>query len=276
MRRNAKREKRIITGLTLIVIGSFAAMIALGLGGCAEEEDNPVPQENSDGDLIPDPDNGGAARGALQNTEESPDPNPSADVSTAMSFTAPATAVHYDRGRAQDYVLHYALTPNRSTAYCSGFDRETLSWIGEDCTNFASQVLWSGGLPMRYTGAPTSGWWYTNSCTDSGSSRSWRQVNGLVSYLISDSHLGEFRQRARDLQVGDLIFYRLRRAKTGYRCDVGNLFNHTTVVSGFDARGEPLVSYHSNEALNVPWNVRNGSPKALGEACAFGFVHIKD
>jgi hypothetical protein len=276
MRKTARRERLIVTTLTLVVAGCFAAMIALSLGGCAEESEDPVPQENSDSDLIPDPDLGGTARIAPASEDGELDPNPVADLRSTSDFTASLTGSHYDRTRALDYIRRYALNPNPQTAYCSAFDRESLSWNHEDCTNFASQVLWYGGLSMAYTGSAYSGWWYTNSCTDAGSSRGWRQVNGLVSYLISESHRGEFYQRARDLKIGDLIFYRLRRPETGYRCDVSNLFNHTTVVSGFDANGEPLVSYHSNERFGAPWNANNHSGQSLGEACAVGFVHIKD
>lgn len=259
MRRNVGREKLIITALSLVVAGCFAAMIALALGGCAEDDDDPVPQENADGDLVPDPDNGDGA--------------PIAERTSAIAATGP---IRYDRNKALEYIDRFALTPNRQTAYCTGIDRMTLARDREDCTNFASQVLWYGGLPMSGFTSAGSGWWYAFSCTDDGSSRSWRQVNGLVTYLISESGLAEFRPHARDLKIGDLIFYRLRRKESGYRCDVGNLFNHTTVVSGFDARGEPLVSYHSNEAQDVPWDVKTGSLKTLGEACAVGFVHIRD
>ena len=276
MRKTARREKLIVTTLTLIVAGCFAAMIALALGGCAEESEDPIPQENSDGDLVPDPDNGSAARVAELTEGGELDPNPAADSLSTSSFTLPASGARYDRARALDYIRRYALTPNRRTAYCKGFDRQALRWDREDCTNFASQVLWYGGLKMLIGGDSESGWWYAFDCKDDGSSKSWRQVNRLVTYLTAESGLGEFRQRARDLKVGDLIFYRLRRPDTGYRCDVGNLFNHTTVVSAFDADGEPMVSYHSNEALDVRWNTKNGSMKALGEACATAFVHIKD
>ena len=277
MRKN-RAHRWIVTVLSLIVAGSFAAMIALALGGCFGEDPAAVPQENSDGDLVPDPDNGNAAGAATVARTASLDPNPVPTAAHASLTAAAAGAAGYDRGKALAYVRWYARTPNPETAYCSGLGHDGLRpvRIGEDCTNFASQVLWYGGLSMDYTRNPEDGWWYVDSCADRGSSKSWRQVNRLVSYLVSESRLGEFRQRARDLQVGDLIFYRLRREEDGYRCDTGNLFNHTTVVSGFDDRGEPLVSYHSNEAEDVPWDVKNGSPKALGEACAVGFVHIKD
>ena len=255
MRKNKGTENAIITLCVMIIIACFAGMLALGLGGCMPTDaEEPIPQAESEDDLIP---------GEQDGTGQS-----------SFALTAPAAGYVYDRGAAQLYIKRYALAPNPAYAYCA-------SWgVGgkteADCTNFASQVLRQGGLPMQDGGGDQGkGWWYRNSCAWWGSSQSWRQVNRLLQYLVTETSIGEFRQRARDLKVGDLIFYRVRHAEDGYRCD-GNLFNHTTVVSGFDARGEPLVSYHSNEALDVPWDRKTGSRGALGEACAIAFVHIRD
>ena len=243
--------------------------------GCDDE--TPLPQERSETDLSPDPDAARTARVAESVTE---DPNPDA-VSEARSETqllVPSASGTYDRARASEYVHRYAKSPNPQTAYCAGWEVENGRPVKSpaDCTNFASQVLWYGGLEMDYTHRDDAGWWYTKSCEWWGSSQSWRTVNGLLTYLTTISGRAEFKSHARDLRVGDLIFYRLRRADSGYRCDAGNLFNHTAIVSGFDGSGEPLVSYHSNEAEDIRWNVKNGSHKALGEACATAFVHIKD
>lgn len=245
--------------------------------GCKEDE-SPIPQEQSEADLESDPDKTGGTAARLAPTE---DPNPGAELEgvTSRASTAPQSGGgNYDRIRALDYIRRYALTPNREAAYCAGWDLDGHKpvKVAADCTNFASQVLWYGGLDMDYTNQGDTGWWYTKSCEWWGSSKSWRTVNGLVTYLTTISGRGVFVRHAHDLQIGDLIFYRLRRAESGYRCEAGNLFNHTAVVSGFDERGEPLVSYHSNEAEDVPWNAKNGSLKALGEACATGFVHITD
>lgn len=274
MRETEKNEKLIVTTLTPIAAGCFAAMIALTLGGCAEDGE-PVPQENPDGDLVVDPDNGGAKPVARPADDGGTDPNPAIDVQSQASLIATPGVSRYDRNKALEYVRRYALTPNPQIAYCSGRDFRTQKRIGEDCTNFASQVLWHGGLAMDFSHLADSGWWYTRSCEWWGSSKSWRSVEGLLTYLVTTSRRGELRKRARDLQIGDLVFYRLRRAADGHACK-GGPFNHTTVVSGFDEDGEPLVSYHSNEAEDVRWNTRNGSRKALGEACMTAFVHIKD
>ena len=237
-----------------------ALMCALAIG-CADKEE-PVPQAHSVIDLVEDDDLPSRRQAPNQAPEN---PNPAGEASRV----APTHGFSYDRGKAQAYVERFAKQPNPQLAYCALSDGTPA-----DCTNFASQVLWHGGVPMAYSTSEESGWWYRYGCIPTGSSKSWRQVNRLLSYLVTESAVGEFRRRASELQLGDLIFYRLRREEDGYRCD-GNLFNHTTVVSGFDARGQPLVSYHSNDALHVPWNAKNGSKAALGEACAVAFVHIR-
>lgn len=252
-RRKEEIEVKKLAKEMIFVLSMLAA-------GCGADED-PIPQVLSEEDLVQDEDR--ASSGTARAAPDNPDP---AGENLSKAGVA---AFRYDRGKAQDYAVRFAKNPNRHLAYCALRDGTPA-----DCTNFASQTLWAGGVPMDYTGSDERGWWYRYGCIPTGSSKSWRQVNRLVSYLVTETDIAEFRQRARDLQVGDLIFYRLRRTEQD-RCD-GNLFNHSTVVTGLDERGEPLVSYHSNEALHVPWNVKNGSPLALGEACATAFVHIKN
>ncbi|WKZ28763.1 MAG: amidase domain-containing protein [Patescibacteria group bacterium] len=238
----------------------WCLVLFLVSAGCGAEDD-PIPQALSEEDLVQDDDR--ATAGADRDAPDNPYPEDEVSRATAATF-------RYDRIKARDYAVRYAKNPNPRVAYCGLRDGTPA-----DCTNFASQTLWAGGVPMDYTGSDDRGWWYRYGCIPTGSSKSWRQVNRLVSYLVAETGIAEFRRRARDLELGDLIFYRLPREENGYRCDE-NLFNHSTVVTGFNERGEPLVSYHSNEALNVPWNAKNGSRIALGEACAMGFVHIKN
>ena len=233
----------------------FLIAITCFVGGCGDETEA-LPQEKGEIDLAPDQDS--------PSTRE-------------VAFAPPlAGGARFDRAKARDYIERYALAPNPNLAYCGQWVHEGTRVAKEaaDCTNFASQVLWYAGLPLQY-GSAEEGWWYKRGCTDEGSSKSWRQVNRLLQYLVVETNLGELKKRARDLKVGDLILYRLRRESDGYRCD-GNLLNHSSVVSGFDDQGEPLVAYHSNEALGVPWNAKNGSKKSLGESCLTAFVHIKD
>jgi hypothetical protein len=239
-------------------------VVMLALAGC-EPDETPIPQETSDLDLEADDDRPRSVAAALM----------AEDVEEGLAVRA---AGGYDRARARAYIERYALSPNPRVAYCGrwGLSGRKPQRIAADCTNFASQVLWYAGLPEDETGNEATGWWYRNGCDARGSSRSWRQVNELLYRLTVETGDGEFRGRAEELQVGDLIFYKLRRAEDGWRCDGSFRFNHTAVVSGHDSRGQPLVSYHSNDALDVPWDAKSGSRGALGEACQTAFVHIRD
>lgn len=244
------------------------SLLCLATSGCSENED-PIPQE--------------APEGETRSARESPaDPKPT-DTSEAVPVSdgkaATLTASGYDRERARRYVERYAKDPNPNFDYCGnwGWNAESgrLEKQGADCTSFASQVLWYGGLLQRKSSSEDDGWWSTGGCRAWSSSKSWRQVNRLVNYLLSESRQGQIVTDERQLEIGDVIFYQLREEKNGYACPQELLYNHTTVVSGFDERGEPLVSYHSNDARDVPWLAKSGSQGSLGNACHVLLIHIR-
>lgn len=234
-------------------------VILLFVSGCADEEE-PIPQEES-AENWEDP---VAVASVVGGLEEPAPPDPDAP--------APRALRRYDRAKARQYVDWFAKTPNPRFAYCANRTRT----VKADCTSFASQVLWYAGLEVRWTNGEASGWWYKNGCNARGSSKSWRQVNDLLYFLIVESGAAEYKRDPRELQVGDVIFYKLRRRENGYACDEAFTFNHTAVVSGFDSDGQPLVSYHSNDAIDVPWAANNGSQGSLGHACRALLVHIRD
>ena len=57
--------------------------------------------------------------------------------------------------------------------------------IGGDCTNFASQCLYAGGLEMNYT--PVFGWYY-RSVNDRAPA--WTGVNELYDFLVNNKGIG--------------------------------------------------------------------------------------
>lgn len=258
MRKGTKRtENAVMTLCVGIVIACFAGMLALGLGGCMPHDEEPIPQAYPKEELW------------SERTGES------SSALTADEDGSPrAASGGYDRERALWYVERYAKDPNPRFDYCGDWtlDGNRPVKIAADCTNFASQVLWHGGLPMR-TGA--SGWWSNGGCRPWNSSDSWRQVYPLIHELLSVSRRGEVVRDVRELKIGDLIFYRLRDAAAGYGCPPEATYNHATVVSGFDGRGQPLVSYHSNDALHVPWDSKKNRG-SLGNACSVLLIRIKD
>lgn len=258
MRKNRRNENMLMAACAVIAIACFAGLLLLG--GCAPSDESPVPQEYPEEELYgPETDEASSAL-TLEEHE--------------TGRSAAPSGGGYDRGRALWYVERYAKDPNPKFAYCGD-----TSWDGSftpaDCTNFASQVLWYGGLTTRPSAYGDDGWWSRGGCHAWSSSPSWRQVYPLINELLSVSRRGEVVRDLGQLKIGDLIFYRLRTPENGYACPADKTYNHATVVSGFDADGDPLVSYHSNDALHVPWDNDRGRG-GLGRACGYLLIHIKD
>lgn len=229
----------------------------LFLASCVlEEPPTAIPQDGADGDLVP------ADRSGTM----------SKSLGIGMPDPQKSSGGGYDRSRAVAYARYYAEDPNPEVAYC----RTRLTNTPGDCTNFVSQALWYGGLPVSYSGNPDEGWWYAGSCDDSGSSKSWRQVNQLIYWLVVESDLGEFIP-IREAEPGDLIFYRLLDEYG--KCDESFTFHHSTMITGYGSEtGVPLVSYHTRDVLDIPWNwsMRESGHLGLGDACAYAVVHIRD
>lgn len=129
----------------------------------------------------------------------------------------------------------------------------------DDCTNFTSQCLLAGGLPMAATGGAGAGWW----CNAGAWSFSWSVAHALVSYM-QGAELVAVRDRASSLHTGDIIAYDF----TG-----NGTFDHTTIVVGRDAGGEPLVAAHSQNCLDRPWPYRD-SP-AYTPFIRYAFLHVQ-
>jgi hypothetical protein len=147
----------------------------------------------------------------------------------------------YNRVNAVNYALKYALKPNPNYRYFS------LDNTGGDCSNFVSQSLFAGGIPMN------SFWWYRRSnplsTRDDTWSFKWTIASSLYSYLKNNDRLklpgpkGSETLRKELLQIGDLIYF---------EDDKGNIF-HSAVITSL-ANENLLVSQHSFEAINIPYN----------------------
>lgn len=122
---------------------------------------------------------------------------------------------------------------------------------GGDCTNFISQVLFAGGIPMnRY--------WRYDSESERGTG-AWVTAPGLIGFLqrsgyatpvASGSYAFVTRPTARfpegaveTLRPGDLISYQK-----------GWPITHSAVVVGYDIKGVPLVDTHTADRYQVPWD----------------------
>jgi hypothetical protein len=137
-----------------------------------------------------------------------------------------------------------------------------------DCTNYISQCLFAGGAPIHYTGNRATGWWYKGYVSDKEWwSYSWAVANSLEN-LLSSSTLGlkaEVVDRAEQLMLGDVIIY---------DWDGDGSYQHSSIVTAFDAGGMPLVNAHTVSSRHRYWDYKNSY--AWQENTKYRFLHISD
>lgn len=140
----------------------------------------------------------------------------------------------YNREKAVEYAKKWAL--GRNPVF---YD---YSLIGGDCTNFASQVLYSGYGEMNYR--PIYGWYYIDG---NRKSPSWTGVNELYSFVTSNRGPGP---KAVEVDIdgiepGDLV-------QLDFNGD--GRFDHTPVIIdvGEYTPDTVLLAAHTNDSLNRP------------------------
>lgn len=132
-----------------------------------------------------------------------------------------------------------------------------------DCTNFISQCLHTGGAPMRGYPNRGSGWWLRNK----NWSYSWAVAHSLRLYLgNSNSGLRTREVSSPDqLLLGDIICYDF---------EGDGRFNHNTIVTGKDAYGMPLVNAHTYNSRMRYWDYEDSS--AYTDNIKYKFFTIVD
>ncbi|MDR0405664.1 MAG: amidase domain-containing protein [Clostridiales bacterium] len=142
--------------------------------------------------------------------------------------------IQYNRSKAVAYAHKWAY--GRNPAY---YD---FNGIGGDCTNFASQVLFSGSGVMNYT--PVYGWYYSGL---NSRSPSWTGVPFLYNFLVGNTGPGPFGSDAdvSRVQPGDVVQLSFD----------GVTFGHTPVIVAVGARpatGNIRVAAHTFNADDRP------------------------
>ena len=121
---------------------------------------------------------------------------------------------------------------------------------------------------MNYTSTRESGWWYEGYVH--GRERwsfSWAVANALQHYMLS-SQTGLRAQAvdsARKLVLADII---------SYDWDGDSAYQHSAIVTGFDAAGEPLVNAHTNDSRSRHWDYKDSY--AWTDRTRYTFLHIPD
>lgn len=132
-----------------------------------------------------------------------------------------------------------------------------------DCTNFISQCLFAGGLPMNGQPIRNRGWWQQQA----NWSFSWAVANNLRWYLSrSGNIIGAAEADKPDKLVpGDVICYDF---------EGDGRWNHNTIVTALDPSGQPLVNAHTYDARHRDWSYTD-SP-AWTDRIQYKFFHIRD
>ncbi len=140
--------------------------------------------------------------------------------------------IPYNRNLAVAYAHRWAYSRNPDY-----YDYEDL---GGDCTNYASQCLYSGAPVMNFT--PTFGWYYRNG---NDKAPAWTGVPFFFDFLIrGERGVGPFGVETSiyGLEVGDFVQFRYPEKEP---------FGHTPIVVAVAYPRTPetvLVAAHSTDA----------------------------
>ena len=153
--------------------------------------------------------------------------------------------IEYKRYEAVAYAERWALS--RNPAY---YD---FSELGGDCTNFASQCIYTGCGVMNYT--PVTGWYYI-SVRDRAPA--WTGAEELFNFLTTNKSVGPFGRETDRFGVlpGDIV-------QLGH---ANGTFYHSPVIVRVD-EDEIYVAAHSDDALFRPLSSYSSARRR--------FVHIE-
>lgn len=170
------------------------------------------------------------------------------------------TNTAYNRSKAASYARTYAMSYNPNYpnyGYPNG---------NGDCTNFVSQCVYDGGMPMRI--GSTDAYWYYNS---SGRSPSWAGADYFMRHwtkVRSSSYYG----RAYEVRIYTKDYIMNNKATFGSFLSIGDIVqvlnetdskaSHSIIVS--EKTNNTTINYcaHSNNALNQNiFNFIDGQPE---------------
>ena len=149
--------------------------------------------------------------------------------------------IGYNRALVYEYAKRWAY--GRNPIYYN-FDS-----LGGDCTNYASQCIFSGCGVMNYK--PTFGWYYINL---SRRTPSWTGVEFLYNFLIDNKDAGPYAEEVarEDIRVGDIV--QLGNARGFYHspvvCGISGA-NILVAAHTYDVFNKNLDSYHNEKIRNI-------------------------
>lgn len=140
-------------------------------------------------------------------------------------------------------------------------------YFEDDCTNYISQCLWTGGVPMVYSSV-NNGWWYKGNGSSSDTwSYSWTVAHSLRWYLQNRKSglIATVKDSPEELTYGDIICYDF---------EGDGKWNHNTIVTAMDSHGMPLVNAHTINSKHRYWSYEDSY--AWTENIKYLFFHIND
>lgn len=161
--------------------------------------------------------------------------------SNASAVTIQSTTATYDWIGAATYAANWALARNAHYP----------DYSSDDCTNFVSQSIHdsNGGKAPFWEGPDQMTNWVAKQDVFGtwGSSPPWRLVVDFRNMVLAGTHgpHGTWIGTPNSLVRGDIMSFKL-----GGSAD----WIHNTIVTGYAPDGTDLLSYHSNDTLNRPWN----------------------
>ncbi|WP_301171467.1 amidase domain-containing protein [Brevibacillus nitrificans] len=174
------------------------------------------------------------------------------------AVSQPLLVVHgaggYNPWNAVAYAERYWNSPNPAYPHFT-----------DDCTNFISQCLYAGGIPMLFSKEKGRGWWIR---TGKGGewSYSWSVAHAL--YLMLKSGAAPMRAVTKSspdqLEPGDIICYDF---------DGDGRFQHNTIVVAKDANNMPLVNAHTTDSSMRYWAYEDST--AYTPNMRYAFFHIR-
>lgn len=114
--------------------------------------------------------------------------------------------------------------------------------VENDCTNFISQCLHAGGIPMWGAPVRSRGWWHSRTSW----SYSWAVANSLRWYLSRSGNVMKAVEvdSVYKLVPGDVICYDF---------EGDGHWDHNTLVTSIAPSGSPLVNAHTYDARARDW-----------------------
>ncbi len=152
----------------------------------------------------------------------------------AQTNSLERTVSGYNPYEAASYADRYATSYNNNYAHFDG-----------DCTNYVSQCLYAGGVPMNNTGKIDTGWWYSSS----GSlSYSWSNQSYNFDYFSSSNTSYTNISSNSYIIPGNPVYYDWQNAS-----DTTDELDHATICVGYNSSGVPLINSHTLDYYRVPW-----------------------